>query len=77
MTSSLHVARVLARRPSFLTLFAAAVVLVLLAFAIAPGLIATSDPIARRRIGFHRRSPTRSARTRAGATSSAASSSAP
>jgi peptide/nickel transport system permease protein len=45
MTSGLHVARVLARRPSFLTLFAAAVVLMLLAFAIAPGLIATSDPI--------------------------------
>jgi peptide/nickel transport system permease protein len=45
MTGSLHVARVLARRPSFLTLFAAAVVLMLLAFAIAPGLIATSDPI--------------------------------
>ena len=45
MAGGLRVARVLARRPSFLTLFAAAVVLMLLAFAIAPGLIATSDPI--------------------------------
>lgn len=45
MTSGLRVARVIERRPSFLILFAAAVVLILLAFAIAPGLIATGDPI--------------------------------
>ena len=45
LAKGLPVARVLARRPSFLTLFAAAVILLLLAFAIAPGLIAASDPI--------------------------------
>jgi peptide/nickel transport system permease protein len=45
IAKGLPVARVLARRPSFLTLFAAAVILLLLAFTIAPGLIAASDPI--------------------------------